>query len=704
MKQTMVAVLMLAALAGWAAAQKKSGTAAEAMLGAAIHQQEAEGNLQAAIAAYKRILAEHGTNRAVAAQAQFRLGVCYEKLGQGEARKAFERVLSNYADQSELAAQARARLAVLERTNGPASTAMSVRRVWDDAIDIWGTVSADGRYLSFVDWSTGDLALRDLRTGQNRRLTKKPGGWAVVAEAEANTISPDGKYVVYAWYAWDKGGEIGDIRRGRYEIRVIGTDGAGERTVFRDDSAQYMEPHGWSPDMKTIVAAVSYPDRKHAIVMVSLRDSSHRKVHQLEGRWPSKISFSPEGRYLAYSTAGNGSEDLFLLDLEHSPVSASESRIVDHPARDAMGGWSPDGKYILFASDRDGTGGAWLLPMRAGKPSGPAQLVRTRAVDRDRGAVPMGFTTSGAFYYGVANISADAKVMNVDPETGRITGAAETITNRFSGITHRPAWSPDGRRVLYRGPNNTLRIRILDSGEERDLVPQLTQNPQAAPVWYPDGESVLISGFTQRDKDGIYRVSLATGAATLLADMKNAIQPRFVISPDGNTLYYYAPPNRRIIARDLASQTEQAIHEATSSTGHQHMVLSRDGRYLAFGASVISILPTSGGAAREVLRPPLDHQNLFGLDWSPDGKYLYLLMCWKERPGGELWRVRIEDGATQKFESDATLFPYRGIHVHPDGRRIAFTSAQRKNEVWVMENFLPASEASTKSLARAAAR
>ena len=62
-----------------------------------------------------------------------------------------------------------------------------------------GNPSADGRLLSFVDWETGDVAVRDLTTGQNLRLTRK-GSWSQSPEfAEWPKISPDGKKVVYSW-------------------------------------------------------------------------------------------------------------------------------------------------------------------------------------------------------------------------------------------------------------------------------------------------------------------------------------------------------------------------------------------------------------------------------------------------------------------------------------------------------------------------
>src|SRR5712671_1288619 len=166
MKLTLLfANLMLAAVL--ATAQKTP----ESMLGAALHQEEVQGDLKGAISAYQKVLAAPGVSRKTAAEALVQMGQCYEKLGDAESRKAYERVLREYADQKEAVALARTRLG----HSGPAARDAGIvtRQVWADAIDNEGAPSPDGRYLSFVDWSTGDLAIRDLSTGANRRLTNK---------------------------------------------------------------------------------------------------------------------------------------------------------------------------------------------------------------------------------------------------------------------------------------------------------------------------------------------------------------------------------------------------------------------------------------------------------------------------------------------------------------------------------------------------
>ncbi len=68
-----------------AAAQQGPGTP-EALLGAALHQEEAEGNLEAAIALYKKLISEHGADRALAARAQLHIGLCHEKITLAEPR------------------------------------------------------------------------------------------------------------------------------------------------------------------------------------------------------------------------------------------------------------------------------------------------------------------------------------------------------------------------------------------------------------------------------------------------------------------------------------------------------------------------------------------------------------------------------------------------------------------------------------------
>src|SRR5207248_3821020 len=76
--------------------------------------------------------------------------------------------------------------------------AVSVRRVWTgQGANLFGGPSRDGRWLSFVDTESGDLAIRDLASGEKRRLTSNAGSRQF---AYFSAISPDGSLVAYAWF------------------------------------------------------------------------------------------------------------------------------------------------------------------------------------------------------------------------------------------------------------------------------------------------------------------------------------------------------------------------------------------------------------------------------------------------------------------------------------------------------------------------
>src|ERR1035437_1299048 len=165
----------------------------ESTLGAALHQEEGQGDLKGAIAAYNKLLAGRGLSHKVAAEALYHLGLCYQKLGDADARKAFERLLAEYGDQTALVAQARARIAALGAAEKPGRQTTTV--VWSGpTVDPEGTISLDGRYLSHPDWKTGNVALHDFVSGSDRLVTTD-GAWkpGESAFAEETAISRDGK-------------------------------------------------------------------------------------------------------------------------------------------------------------------------------------------------------------------------------------------------------------------------------------------------------------------------------------------------------------------------------------------------------------------------------------------------------------------------------------------------------------------------------
>jgi len=355
-------------------------------------QERTEGDLDEAIRLYKQIVAEHKDDRVLVAKALVQMGQCYEKLGRAEARKAYERVVREFADQPEPVQTARRHL---EQLDGGAPGQAEAELVWAHPTLTWTMApSPDGRYLAFQDADTGDLAIRDLKMGKNRRLTHNK----VPREANPTFVrfSPDGKWIAYDWYHDEEDEQKADLR-------IIGIDGSGMRIVYQPDAdVERISPMAWFPDGRQILGRLRRDNGARQLVVVSVTDGSVRVIEWPHRPWRSleNVShLSPDGRYIACDAWAAGAMNIALL-----PVDGGESSpVVEHPADDRLLGWTPDGGMLLFRSNRRGQGyDAWGIQIIDGKPQGRPQCLKKNLdpVGEVSGACHL--TPDGSLYYAVA--------------------------------------------------------------------------------------------------------------------------------------------------------------------------------------------------------------------------------------------------------------------------------------------------------------
>jgi len=220
----LLAGLLGAALAAGFPANQAKDDRAEVALQAALKKEAVDGDLKGAIELYKKVAAS--TNRAAAAKALLRMGHCHEKLGNAEARTAYQRVVREFADQAEIVAQARVRLAAL---GGPgAAGGLVARRVLTDASGVGDMWTADGKYISHIEYGTGDLVQFEVASGQRSRIINRgPTHGTGDAYCENPVYSRDGKQIAYTWYTKDVVSHL--------QIRNL--DGSGLRTLYKGSYA-----------------------------------------------------------------------------------------------------------------------------------------------------------------------------------------------------------------------------------------------------------------------------------------------------------------------------------------------------------------------------------------------------------------------------------------------------------------------------------
>jgi Tol biopolymer transport system component len=675
--------------------------------------EESNQNLTQAIALYTQAASEAATSnqRDLAATAQLRVGLLHERLGQkAEAERAFKMVVTQYSDQPGTASLARARLG---SASAKPAGGMSHRRLWTlpGTSTYAGTVSHDGRHLPFANWGvqrgSGHLFLHDVVSGADRRLTEDA---AEIGFVEHAVFAPDDARLAFNWF------------NGRhFELSIIDVKAAAAarpRVVFSNPEVPQISPHDWSGDGKWLAVQLQRKDKTSQVGLVAVQDGSLRVLKSVDWRGSTQLFFSPDSRYLAYDlpTGAADARDVFVLALDGS----HEAPAVVHQANDVLVGWTPDGTRLLFSSDRTGSPALWSVPVSNGRPGGAVEQVMVA----DAGT-SLGLTRPGALYslvthsYFTKMISSDIHVGTFDFAAGRFLSGPELAVRTFVGSNNFPAWSPDGEHLAYLRPNGIIMMaRAGDMKPVRELKPALTFYIGGASMrWSPDGRSIAMNATDLKGRRGIFRIDAVTGEATRIPlGAGGGINPMW--TPDGKRIVFTRlttqadPGVAAVIERDLASGTEREIFRKTApapwNPGWTFVDLSPDGRSVAavvneawpggnIGKWSLLVASVAGGEPRELMRGEARGADV--LMWAPDGRSVFVTAI---RAGAEgdrqrdVWRVPIDGSAPQKLDLDLASLgrPFNSdqrMHVHPDGRRVAFAAAEpaKADEVWVLENFLP---------------
>ncbi len=643
---------------------------AEQLYQSGLYKEEIEGKLDAAIKIYETIINQYPENRAVAAKTHLHIGLCHEKLGNTAARKEYERIVSEYTDQSDIVTQAKERLAVLGSPSN--KKGFITRRILEDATGVGEALTADGKYIIGLIREKGDVSRFEITSGQTSQIKNK-GLWSETDMSFMGTaLSRDGKQIAYDSYKKDWAPQL----------LIRNLDGSEVRTLY-SEVGYYALPFDWSPDAGSILALRNKNDITE-LILISTSDSSIRVLRNIPSSMFmfEKACFSPDGRYVAFSFVYEGNPphgDLFLMTSD----GRNEIVVAGHPSEDRLLGWTPDGKSLIFLSDRSGTWDVWTVRIIAGKQQGEPQLLK-----KDFGyySEVIGIAPIGSFYYKVNNPLGGLYSGAIDIETGKILSPPSPKATRYTGPPYNLTWSSDGKYLLYRsrvgsmGPgNNILTIRSESTGEERFLSPHLRFVNQIS--WAPDGRSIFAIGLTEKET-AMYQIDAETSAITKLKG--HGFAPR--LCPDGKSLVFLKSGMGMIITRMNIATGEESEVAKTITMNYD---LSPDGKEVVFQKdSIVKTVSLSGGEPKELVRGLAQY---YGLKWTSDGRYIVaraLPSSELNNENSKIWRIPAQGGTPLKL--DLSVPNMVSFALHPDNSHFVFSvSGENKSELWVMENFLP---------------
>ncbi len=313
--------------------------------------------------------------------------------------------------------------------------------------------------------------------------------------------------------------------------------------------------------------------------LVSSQGGSARRLTVHLG-YDSYPSWSPDGKYIAFASDRNGNFDVFVVPAAGGP----ETQLTWHSEDDLVSGWSPDSRRVLFHSRRDQMfEQVWEVPLSGGHERPLTQIesyLGSRSADGEkliftRGAVPWWRKN----YRG----SAACDIYSKDLKSGNI----EQLTF-FSGNDICGSLVPGSAELVYLSDstgNYNLFRRNLVGGS----VVQITNH--RLDVHHPSlSANGALLAYELAGEIYLYDLKASQGRRlpvdAVNSEKTNDLQllsadsgiTEFAISPDGNSLAYIIGGEVFCRAFDGSSQRRLTSSPATE----QDLFWSEDSRQLAF--------------------------------------------------------------------------------------------------------------------------
>ncbi|MDF2177049.1 DUF5050 domain-containing protein [Aliiglaciecola sp. CAU 1673] len=319
---------------------------------------------------------------------------------------------------------------------------------------------------------------------------------------------------------------------------------------------------------------------------------------------PLSISSEKSSQRILFVSNQDGNREIYTVLLDGSSL----ERLTHNTRDDYEASWSPDGKAILFTSNRD-------------------------------------------------NGNSEIYVMNAD-------GSQQTNLSKWKGFDGQPAWSPDGQHIVFVSDRSGPMQLYSINKDGRNLHQLTTDEIQScdSPVYSPDGKMLAYRKLNERAKGDLWVLNLSDMRHRQLTNNPGYEDspPRW--SPDGQSLVYDSRRERQynIYRYDLQTNKEsQLTHLHTSDI---QPVWSNSGEYISFlstrgphGRTQLYIMREDGSDQTSIT------DGLSQVDnptWFSDESRM-LLVSWQGNWYSNVYVVDLESGALR------IVVPAKGYQSQP---------------------------------------
>ncbi|MFH1312922.1 MAG: BamA/TamA family outer membrane protein [Candidatus Eisenbacteria bacterium] len=323
------------------------------------------------------------------------------------------------------------------------NTARSIDKalVTSIGVDSQGLTEAWVEHIKKQYWP--EIASRTDPEDIGSRLTdhEKDGSFANVMPS----ISPDGQKIVFLS---DKSGYDDMYLMSALDGKVIKRLVKGERSADFQSFHYLRSSFSWSPDGSEIAFVSTRKDRDVIYIISSESGKVKRKI-ELDFDTVDRPAFSPSGNLLAFVGAEGGRPGIFTYDLDDEHIEALHTGALEY------GGfsWSPDGKYIAFSTIAPGKVDSLDVFLRVDPRTKPGRdIYMLRAED----GLTRRITRCPSEDVSPAWSPDGEKLMFVSDRNGTynlyVHDLADSTTSQLTDILggiFNPTWSVEGDRLAF---------------------------------------------------------------------------------------------------------------------------------------------------------------------------------------------------------------------------------------------------------------
>ncbi len=541
----------------------------------------------------------------------------------------------------------------------------------DPGLEVDPAISPDGEMIAYAAGSPTNMQIfvRQIGGGRTIQLTD---------DSTINHRSP----------RWSANGSDIAYQRSDSVIAVVGALGGPARPLVRyqpDDTEQAAQGRlnmgfDWADGGSRVVYPLGWPGRMYSQDVatgerIAITDvgEHYSPVISPDGEW---VAYVRDNAIFVFGTtdfANEGVSSIAISPIDGGPVVA----ITDGTSLDVSPQWLPDGRTLLWVSDRDGARDIYQVALSGSME--PTRDPRRLTTGLDVHTFTVSADGRRLAYTSLAS-SSNVWAVDLPSNPPGSTRAAVPLT-RGNQIVEGMDVTRDGSTLVFasnRGGNYD--IYTVAVGEWEPLRLTSDSAPDFTPKFSADGSSIVYHSMRSGNRD------LFTMSRDGTGNQRRTTGPEQDLDAD------WAPDGSALVFEVFAGAVADELYILSLSDGSRHSLetpgqfprWSPRGDLITFtNDEGLYVIPAEGGSRRLLVPSTIPGFGPELVAWHPDGRTIYYLASTPS--DWAVWSI-IEGGEPQlilEFD-DPNRQPTR-YGFTTNGRKLYMTLGSHESDVWVLE-------------------